>query len=94
MKVHRSRILAAIAAVGVLVAAAVIVLPARATPPDKVTTTMIGLGRFANIDAKATTDLNPGTPTEFWKARIKTKGTSDLHVLQNTHRTGRELRLA
>ena len=84
MKVHPSRILAVIAAVGALVAAAVIVLPARATPPDKVTTTMIGLGRFANIDAKAKTDINPGTPTQFWKARIKTKGRSDLHVLQNT----------
>jgi quercetin dioxygenase-like cupin family protein len=84
MKAHPSRILAAIAAVGALVAAALIVLPARATPPDKVTTTMIGLGRFANIDAKAKTDINPGAPTEFWKARIKTKGTSDLHVLQNT----------
>ena len=84
MKAHPSRILAAIAAVGALVAAALIVLPARATPPDKVTTTVIGLGRFANIDAKATTDIDPGPFTEFWKARIKTKGSSDLHVLQNT----------
>ena len=84
MKVHRTRIVAAIAAVGALVAAALIVLPALATPPSGVTTTMIGLGRFANIDAKAKTDIDPGTPTEFWKARIKTKRSSDLHVLQNT----------
>jgi quercetin dioxygenase-like cupin family protein len=42
------------------------------------------LGRFTSIDAKAKTDIDPGPATEFWKARIKTKGTSDLHVLQNT----------
>jgi quercetin dioxygenase-like cupin family protein len=84
MKVHPSRILAAIAAVGVLVAAALLVLPARATPPSGVTTTMIGLARFTEIDAKAKTDINPGRSTKFWKARIRTKGPSDLHVLQNT----------
>jgi quercetin dioxygenase-like cupin family protein len=84
MKVHPSRIVAAIAAVGALVAAALIVLPARATPPSGVTSTIIGVGHFTKIDAKAKTDVNPGTPTEFWKARIKTKGSSDLHVLQNT----------
>jgi quercetin dioxygenase-like cupin family protein len=84
---HRETILGTIAtfaAVGVLVGSAVIVVPARATPPSGVTTTMIGLGRFTTIDAKAKTDIDPGPATEFWKARIKTKGTSDLHVLQNT----------
>jgi len=84
MKVHRSRILAAIGAVGALVAAALLMLPAQATPPSGVATTLIGVGRFTTIDAKAKTDVNPGAPTEFWKARIKTKGSSDLHVLQNT----------
>jgi quercetin dioxygenase-like cupin family protein len=84
---HRTPILgtiAAIAAVGALVAVALLMLPARATPPSGVTTTMIGLGRFTKIDAMAKTDVDPGIPTEFWKARIKTKGSSDLHVLQNT----------
>ena len=84
MNRHRTRILTAIVAVGALVGAALLVLPARATPPSGVTTTMIGLGHFTDIDAKAKTDVNPGTPTEFWKARIKTKRSSDLHVLQNT----------
>jgi quercetin dioxygenase-like cupin family protein len=87
MNRHRTRILtaiAAIAAVGALAAAALLFLPAQATPPDKVTTTIIGIGRFTKIDAKVKTDINPGSPTEFWKARIKTKGSSDLHVLQNT----------
>ena len=81
MNRHRTRILTAIAAVGALAAAALLFLPAQATPPDKVTTTIIGIGRFTKIDAKVKTDINPGSPTEFWKARIKTKGSSDLHVL-------------
>ena len=84
MKVRRGRNVTAIAAVGALVAAALLILPAQATPPDKVTTSTIGVGRFTEIDAKVKTDVNPGTPTEFWKTRIKTKGSSDLHVLQNT----------
>ena len=45
---------------------------------------MLGVGRFTAIDANAKTDINPGTPTEFWKSWIKTKKSSDLHVLQNT----------
>jgi quercetin dioxygenase-like cupin family protein len=84
---HRPPILgpiAAIAAVGALVAAALLMLPAQATPPSGVTTTILGVGRFAEIDATAKTDINPGTPTRFWKARIKSKKSSDLHVLQNT----------
>ena len=84
MKVLRRRILAAIAAVGALVAAALLMLPAQATPPSGVMTSTIAVGRFTVIDAKAKTDIDPGPATEFWKARIKTKGTSDLHVLQNT----------
>jgi quercetin dioxygenase-like cupin family protein len=76
--------IAAIAAVGALVAAALLMVPAQATPPDKVATIPIGMGRFTNIDATAKTDINPGTPTKFWRARIKTKRSSDLHVLQNT----------
>jgi quercetin dioxygenase-like cupin family protein len=84
MKVHRARILTAVGAVGALVVAAVLILPAQATPPSGVTTSIIGVGRFARIDAKAKTDVNPGTPTAFWKARIKTNRNSDLHVLQNT----------
>jgi quercetin dioxygenase-like cupin family protein len=52
--------------------------------PDKVTTSTIGVGRFTDIDAKVKTDINPGTPTKFWKSRIQTRKSSDLHVLQNT----------
>jgi quercetin dioxygenase-like cupin family protein len=85
MKRYRSRILAAIATVAALVAALLLVLPAQATPPSpEVITTPIGLGRFTDIDTKAKTDINPGTPTEFWRARIKTNRSSDLYVLENT----------
>jgi quercetin dioxygenase-like cupin family protein len=84
MKIHPSRIVAAVAVVGVLVAGALLILPAQATPPSGVTTSIIGVGRFAKIDAKAKTDIDPGKHTKFWKARIKTKRSSDLHVLQNT----------
>jgi quercetin dioxygenase-like cupin family protein len=83
MNRHRTRILTAIS-VGALVGATLLFMPAQATPPSGVTTTIIGVGRFADIDTKAKTDIDPGTPTQFWRARIKTKGDSDLHVLQNT----------
>jgi quercetin dioxygenase-like cupin family protein len=88
MRHHRIRVLAVIASVatvGALVATALVVVPAVATPPSpEVTTTPIGMGRFADIDTNVKTDINPGPATEFWKARIKTKQSSDLHVLQNT----------
>ena len=76
MKVHRRRTLTAIAAVGALIGAALIVVPALATPSSGVATTTIALGRFDAIDTKIKTGA--------WKAKIKTKGASDLHVLQNT----------
>ena len=85
MKRYRIRILAAIAAVGALVATALVVVPALATPPSpEVTTTPIGMGRFTNIDTNVKTDIDPGAATKFWKARITTKRASDLYVLQNT----------
>ena len=47
-----------------------------ATPPIGVTTLPIAMGRFDPIDSKV--------KTGDWKAEIRTKGASDLHVLQNT----------
>jgi quercetin dioxygenase-like cupin family protein len=85
MNLRRTRILTAIVAVGALGAAALLVVPAVATPPSaEVITTNIGMGRFADIDTSVKTDIDPGTPTKFWRARIKTKRSSDLYVLQNT----------
>jgi quercetin dioxygenase-like cupin family protein len=81
----RSRILAAISAAAALVAVALLVLPARATlPSPDVISTTIGKGTFANIDANVKTDIDPGTATKFWRARIKTKRSSDLYVVENT----------
>jgi quercetin dioxygenase-like cupin family protein len=57
---------------------------ALATPPSGVTTTVFGIGHFDDIDATTKTDIDSGNPTDFWQARIKTKGASDLYVLQNT----------
>jgi hypothetical protein len=76
MKLHRRRILTAIAAVGALVGAALIILPAQATLPSGVTTSPIATGRFDSINTKIRTGA--------WKAKISTKGATDLHVLQNT----------
>jgi quercetin dioxygenase-like cupin family protein len=85
MKRYRRRVVVATAAVIALVATALVVVPAVATPPSpEVITTPIGMGHFADIDAKVKTDINPGHPTEFWRARIKTDRSSDLYVLQNT----------
>jgi quercetin dioxygenase-like cupin family protein len=85
MNRHRIRILAAIVAVGALGAAALLTVPAVATPPSpEVITTPIGQGRFTNIDTNVKTDIDPGIATEFWRAKIKTKRSSDLYVLQNT----------
>jgi quercetin dioxygenase-like cupin family protein len=49
---------------------------ALATPPVGVTSTLFAVGQFDEIDAK--------TLSSAWQARIRTKGESDLHVLQNT----------
>jgi quercetin dioxygenase-like cupin family protein len=54
------------------------------TDPSGVITTPIGVGRFDNIDSTTKTDIDPGAATDFWQARIDTKGASDLYVLQNT----------
>jgi quercetin dioxygenase-like cupin family protein len=55
-----------------------------ATNPSGVTTTTFGVGRFDDIDATTKTDVDSGHATDFWQARINTKGASDLYVLQNT----------
>jgi quercetin dioxygenase-like cupin family protein len=68
----------------VVVGVAVYVGNVLATPPSGVTTTTFGVGHFTDINATTKTDINPGTPTDFWQARINTKRASDLYVLQNT----------
>ena len=55
----------------------------QATPGNGVTSTLFAVGRFDDIDAKTLTDIDPGPSTDLWQARIKTKGSSDLYILEN-----------
>jgi len=71
----------ALVLVGVTV---LIILPARATPQAGVSSVTIAHGTFDEIDIFAKTDIDPGNPTDYWKAMINTKGASHLYVLQNT----------
>src|SRR5436190_7203311 len=48
---------------------------AQATPPSGVTSTVFAIGAFDEIDAKV---VSPD-----FQVRISTKGTSDVHVLEN-----------
>jgi hypothetical protein len=83
MKNRRKRMLAAagIAAVAALVASALIVVPALATPPSGVTITPLApVGQFGEINEHAMTGR--------WMAKIKTKGVSDFHVNQVTIQSG------
>ena len=57
---------------------------ARATTPRGVSTLTFGVARFDDIDAAARTDVDPGRARDIWKARIRTKGATDVHMLQNT----------
>jgi quercetin dioxygenase-like cupin family protein len=57
---------------------------ALATNPQGVTTLTLGVARFDDIDATARIDVNPGRARHIWKARIRTKGATDVHMLQNT----------
>jgi quercetin dioxygenase-like cupin family protein len=55
----------------------------QATPGSGVTSTVFAIGRFDDIDATTLTDIDPGSATDFWQARIKTKGITQVHVLEN-----------
>jgi quercetin dioxygenase-like cupin family protein len=55
----------------------------RATPGMGVTSTVLAIGTFEDIDATTLTDIDPGAGTDFWQARIKTKGSTQVHVLEN-----------
>jgi quercetin dioxygenase-like cupin family protein len=79
-----SRFAAAFALVVIAGLAGAYVSGALATNAAGVTTTTFGIGRFDTIDAASKTDTDPGNATNFWQARLNTKGASDLYVLQNT----------
>jgi quercetin dioxygenase-like cupin family protein len=75
-----------VGATAVLAGLAVLAVAATAlaTAPAGVTSSPIAKGRFGDIDVTAKTDVDSGTRTDFWQARIDTKGLSDLEILQNT----------
>jgi quercetin dioxygenase-like cupin family protein len=86
MNRHRTPILAtiaAIAAVGALVAAALVVVPARATPSSGVTTTILTKSLFDEIHVKARAHT-----ADLWKAQLKTHGQSDVYVVDNKFAPG------
>jgi quercetin dioxygenase-like cupin family protein len=86
MQRHRRRILTAIAGiatVGALVGAALIVVPARATPSSGVTTTILAKSLFDEIHVNA----HARTP-DPWKAQLKTHGQSDVYVVDNKFAPG------
>ena len=81
MKIHRRRILATIGAVGALVAAALLMLPAQATQPTpapEVSTTILAKSLFDPIHVTARTPA-----PDRWKAQLKTHGQSDVYVVDN-----------
>jgi quercetin dioxygenase-like cupin family protein len=56
----------------------------QATPGAGVTSTVFGIGQFDSINAKALTDVDPDPDiTDFWQARITTKGATDVHIIEN-----------
>lgn len=55
----------------------------QATPGSGVVSTLFAVGQFDDIDATALTDIDPTDSTHFWQARIKTKGSTQIYVLEN-----------
>jgi quercetin dioxygenase-like cupin family protein len=75
--------IAAIATTGVLVGAALVGVPARATPSSGVTTTILAKSLFDEIKVNAHTH-----PADLWKAQIKTHGQSDVYAVDNKFAPG------
>jgi quercetin dioxygenase-like cupin family protein len=84
LRTHRTISLALALAVLAGAACVTYVSRALATDPQGVTTVTLGIARFNDIDAASRLDVNPGRPRDIWKARIKTKGATDVHMIQNT----------
>jgi quercetin dioxygenase-like cupin family protein len=65
----------ALAAAAILVTASLSSSTAQATPVVGVVSTTLGIGAFQHLDAK--------TVSKHWKARIKTKGATDVYFVEN-----------
>ena len=87
MRHHRIRVLVAsgTALVALAAAAALLVVPALATPVSGVSNPSWSpvIGRFNDIQATAKTDIDPGRKKDFWRARINIKGATDVHIVEN-----------
>ena len=85
MKRHRTRILVGTAAIATVSAfvliAALIVVPALATPQTGLMAEQVALGHFGKINVK-THNFPPH------KVKLKTKGDSDVYVIRNTFAVG------
>jgi hypothetical protein len=66
-----------------IVGASVYATDLLATPAAKFTGTTLAMGRFDEIDVK-----NQTLPANFWQAKLKTKGLSDLYVQSNLWEPG------
>jgi quercetin dioxygenase-like cupin family protein len=55
----------------------------QATPGMGITSTVFAIGQFDEIDTTTLTDTDPSDATNFWQARIRTKGSTSIHVLEN-----------
>src|SRR5712691_11021926 len=66
-----------------LIAVVAIVGVVLATPISGVTTTTFAVSRFADINAKTLTDIDPSANVDYWQARINTKGSTDVYMLEN-----------
>jgi hypothetical protein len=56
---------------------------AQATPPSGFVGTTLAVGRFDEIDAR-----NMVLPPNFWQAKLRTQGQSDLYVQSNVWQPG------
>ena len=54
-----------------------------ATPGTGITSTVFAIGQFDAIDTTTLTDIDPTADTRYWQARIKTKGSTHVHVIEN-----------
>ena len=93
MKHHRTRVRIATATALVALtaaAAALLVVPALATPPSGVSNPPWSpvIGRFNDIEATAKTDIDPGPATRFWRARININQATDVHIVENVIHPG------
>jgi quercetin dioxygenase-like cupin family protein len=78
--VRRTLIAAAVALLSAIAVAGFV----QATPGLGVVSTVFGVGQFDGINARTLTDVDADPDvTDFWQARITTKGATDVHILEN-----------